>query len=113
MPRGRELGRGAPRRLLKTLATLAQGDYFGEMSLMTGSRRLATVTAIEETRVLEVSKQSFGLLLSGHLELVEQLAAALGKRLAERAEAIAGSELPAQETQDIFVRIREFFGIDR
>ena len=96
-----------------TLATLAQGDYFGEMSLMTGSRRLATVTAVEETRVLEVSKQSFGLLLSGHLELVEQLAAALGKRLAERAEAIAGSELPAQETQDIFVRIREFFGIDR
>ena len=96
-----------------TLATLTQGDYFGEMSLMTGSRRLATVTAVEETRVLEVSKQSFGQLLGGHPELIEQLAAALGKRLAERAEAIAGSERPAQATQDIFDRIREFFGIDQ
>ncbi|MEI7781302.1 MAG: mechanosensitive ion channel family protein, partial [Planctomycetota bacterium] len=35
------------------LALLGAGDYFGEMSLMTGAPRVATITAVEETRLLE------------------------------------------------------------
>ena len=41
------------------LRTLQSGDYFGEMSLMAGEPRLATVTATAETRVLRLQEIHF------------------------------------------------------
>lgn len=38
------------------LATLQDGDFFGEVSLLTGKPRTATITAEEPTEVLELSK---------------------------------------------------------
>ena len=37
----------------KTINTLRESDYFGEMSLLTGEPRTATVAAVEETEVLQ------------------------------------------------------------
>jgi small-conductance mechanosensitive channel len=93
------------------LRTLGPGDYFGEMSLMTGTHRTATVAAFEETRVLEVRKESFKRLLDAKPELVSQLGAALRSRLAERSQAIAGAAPVVPEEQDIFQKIREFFAM--
>jgi small-conductance mechanosensitive channel len=93
------------------LAVLEAGDYFGEMSLMTGAARTATVTAIVETRLLEVGQESFREMLAAQPGLVGQLGAALQVRLRERAEAMAGAGKPEPEAQDIFRRIREFFSM--
>ncbi len=93
------------------LAVLQPGDYFGEMSLMTGSPRVATVTTLEETRLLEIGKGSFRGVLAARPALVESLGAALRARLAERMKAIAGVERDAPEAQDIFQRIRDFFAM--
>ncbi|NDC53006.1 MAG: hypothetical protein EBZ74_01640 [Planctomycetia bacterium] len=93
------------------IATLETGDYFGEMSLMTGAPRVATVTALVETRLLDVGNESFGRLLAARPQLVEQLGAALRERLCERSQAIAGAERGVPEVQDIFRKIREFFGV--
>jgi len=96
-----------------SLRTLPAGDYFGERSLMTGAPRVATVTALEETRVLEVSKEPFKQILLAQPALVEQLGEALRLRLAERAWAVAGAgpERPVPEQQDIFRSIREFLAM--
>ncbi|MCE9630676.1 MAG: mechanosensitive ion channel [Planctomycetia bacterium] len=94
------------------LAVLGSGDYFGEMSLMTGAARLATVTTLEETRLLEICKDSFGRILAEKPGLIEQVGAALRERLADRSRAIAGQESPPPEpAQDIFARIRDFFSM--
>jgi small-conductance mechanosensitive channel len=93
------------------LAVLEPGDYFGEMSLMTGAARVATVTTLEETRLLEVGKVSFGRILAAHPDLVEELGRSLRLRLAERTQAIAGVERATPEVQDIFRRIRDFFAM--
>ncbi len=93
------------------LAVLEAGDYFGEMSLMTGSPRVATVTTLEETRLLEVGRGSFRGILAAQPGLVEDLGSALRSRLAERTQAIAGMDRPAPEPQDIFQKIREFFSM--
>jgi len=93
------------------LATLEPGDYFGEMSLMTGSPRVATVTALVETRLLDVGHDSFARLLAARPRLVEQFGSALRERLLERSQAIAGAERPVPEVHDIFQRIREFFAV--
>ena len=91
------------------LAVLGPGDYFGEMSLMTGSPRIATVSTLAETRLLEVGKEAFRAILAAHPELVEQLGQSLRLRLAERTQAIAGVERATPEVQDIFRKIRDFF----
>ncbi|MFM7245105.1 MAG: cyclic nucleotide-binding domain-containing protein, partial [Planctomycetaceae bacterium] len=91
------------------LAVLGPGDYFGEMSLMTGTPRVATVTTLVETRLLEVGKEAFRAILEAHPELVEELGQSLRLRLAERTQAIAGVERATPEVQDIFRKIRDFF----
>jgi small-conductance mechanosensitive channel/CRP-like cAMP-binding protein len=93
------------------LAVLEAGDYFGEMSLMTGAPRSATVAAAVETTLLEVSKEAFRHILAAQPDLVERLAAALQVRQSERAQAIAAVEKTSSESQDIFRSIREFFAI--
>lgn len=93
------------------LAELTAGDYFGEMSLMTGAPRVATVTATEETRVVEIAKAVFRLVFEAHPELVDELGRALQVRMAERAQAVAGVALTAPDVQDIFRKIRDFFSL--
>ncbi len=39
------------------LATLGSGDFFGEMSYLTGKPRTATVEAVEETNILELDEE--------------------------------------------------------
>ncbi|MEI6239068.1 MAG: mechanosensitive ion channel family protein [Planctomycetia bacterium] len=93
------------------VATLEAGDYFGEMSLMTGAPRVATVTALVETRLLEVGKESFGRVLTAQPALVERLGAALRERQVDRDQAIAGAERTVPEEQDVFRKIRDFFAV--
>ena len=93
-----------------TLAVLGAGDYFGEMSLLTGAPRVATVTAVEETRLIEVGKGTFAEILAAKPALVEELGRALQLRMAEREQAVAGTGRAVSEPPDILQKIREFFG---
>ena len=81
------------------------------MSLMTGAPRVASVTATEETRVMEVSKDSFRRVLEARPELIDELGRALHVRMAERAQAVAGITPTGPEVQDIFRKIRDFFSL--
>ncbi len=91
------------------LGSLGPGDYFGEMSLMTGAPRVATVTTKSESRLLKVGKQSFRELIEAEPGLIEEMGSALRIRLAERSKAMAGAGRPVPEPQDIFCKIRDFF----
>lgn len=51
----KNLSNGATREL----AVLGEGDIVGEMAVLDGRPRSATVTAIEATEVLEVAKDNF------------------------------------------------------
>ncbi|GAB4272169.1 MAG: hypothetical protein Kow0029_10560 [Candidatus Rifleibacteriota bacterium] len=64
----------------KPVAELIEGDFFGEMSLLTGERRSATVIAKTETRLLKLSRDSMGRLLSENSKLAEILSSALAER---------------------------------
>ncbi|MBX7151620.1 cyclic nucleotide-binding domain-containing protein [bacterium] len=44
---------------IEDVALLTAGDYFGEMSLLDGEPRSATVVAIEDSRLLEVRNSQF------------------------------------------------------
>ena len=93
------------------LRTLQSGDYFGEMSLMTGEPRLATVTAIAETRVFEVTGDSFREILEHQPSLLKQVSEDIHRRLVEKEEAVecARSQHLGQTSSDILTTISEFF----
>jgi len=93
------------------LAELAAGDYFGEMSMMTGAPRVASITAIEETRLLEIGKETFRHALESRPELVEELGRTLKRRMDRRTAAVAGAPTPDPEVQDLFKKIRDFFSM--
>ena len=94
------------------LAHLGPGDFFGEMSLMTGAARSAPVTAVAETPVLEVDQVSFRGVLAAEPSLVAKISDSLSTRLGERSRALAASGRPAPVApQDLFQKVREFFAI--
>jgi CRP-like cAMP-binding protein len=93
----------------REVAVLATGDVVGEMSLLTGAPRNATVTALTRVRVLEITKEPIGMLLQASPELLQRFSHVLAKREEERA-AIANRAIQvAAVEQDLMARMRNFF----
>jgi CRP-like cAMP-binding protein len=53
------LANGAPEASANAIAELGEGHAFGEMSLLSGSPRTATIRAVEDTDLLEIGKHDF------------------------------------------------------
>jgi len=89
----------------RDVAHVGAGGIVGEMSLMTGMRRNATVTALTEVSAIEIPKVAFEDVLAQAPELIDSLGEVLARRQAERDrvahDADAGSGIAEQ--------IRSFF----
>ena len=62
--------------------TLRRGDFFGEMALLQGGMRTATVTVARRTKLLAVDKPAFEQLFLKNPKAIEYFARVLSKRLA-------------------------------
>ena len=88
--RGREFfvlvdGEVVVRRKGRKIATSGAGDFIGEMSLVTGRPRNATVTTTTPTRVLVVTDTAFRRLLETSPSIPRKLLWALAERIPESA----------------------------
>ncbi|HXA10152.1 MAG TPA: mechanosensitive ion channel family protein [Chthoniobacterales bacterium] len=82
------------------VGSLRMGDSFGEMSLLTGERRSATVRAEDDCEVLEISKPAMAALLHDAPECVAQLSELLAARKMETEGLLKDAhESPAAETR--------------
>jgi len=95
------------------LALLDPGSTFGEISLLTGEPRTATVRAIEESLLVEIDKATLAPILRANPSLVEKLDAIIlerrrhtAGRLDDVRDATAG-----EEPQPLRARIARFFGL--
>lgn len=99
------------------LADLQSGDYFGEMSLLTGEPRSASVIALQETEVIVVEKSGMAELLEHESSIIEPLSAMLEKRLEDLSGRVTNQTAREEKTEQIdrkdhlLGRIRDFFGI--
>jgi CRP-like cAMP-binding protein len=91
----------------RQVARLKPGDIVGEMSLMTGARRSATVTAETEVVALEVTKFSLEAILARAPELIDRFGEILARRQAELDQIAAAAAPPPKD--DIVSQIRRFF----
>jgi CRP/FNR family transcriptional regulator len=73
--------KASPTATEDTLATLRQGEFFGEMALLDDFPRSATVTAIEPTECLLLTAWEFRALLKTHPEMALAILPLLSRRL--------------------------------
>ncbi len=95
-----------------TVAHLKPGSFFGEMSLLTGEPRGATVHAVVDSMVYEIDKDDFEPLVRTRPAIIEALSELLAKR--QRANAEQDSEqLRLRQTAEgerrLLAKMRMFF----
>lgn len=81
--------------LTRQVAGMRAGDCFGEMSLLTGELRSATVVANSDCEVVEIDKAVLGQSLKEHPELLTQLSELLAQRQLNTRDAFAAGESAA------------------
>ncbi|MBL4720225.1 MAG: mechanosensitive ion channel family protein, partial [Alphaproteobacteria bacterium] len=99
------------------VATVGPGDFFGEMSLLTGTTRTATVVALTESIIYEIKKSQMEPILKARPETADLLAAYLERR--REATRIAADDSHASNarsgaakrnyTEQLVGRIQTFF----
>jgi len=96
----------------KTLNTLRENDFFGEMSLLTGQPRSATVVAAEETEVLQIRKQALKPIFEGNPQLVQSICEIIEERKeVVPTEAVSQSDAGENGSRGVLRSIKNFFGL--
>ena len=72
------------------LADRGRGDHFGELSLLDGSPRMATVCTITECECLTIEREAFQRCLLGAPSVALQVMIVLARRLREAADDLEG-----------------------
>lgn len=103
---------------VRVLARLTEGQFFGEMALLTGEARAATVTAATDVDVFVLDKSGFESVLARNPAVAVDISAILAARrdalhqARDAAEPAAAAGEPAGDArQRILQRIRGYFGL--
>lgn len=100
------------------IARLQAGSFFGEMSVMTGEPRTATVRAVSDCELLVIDKSAFQRLLDASPEAAERMSEALATRQEQLDSASSKPSAPKididrghERSGQLLGRIREFFSL--
>ncbi len=101
------------------LGTFGPGFFFGEMSLLTGEPRRATITATEEVDLLVVGKNEFREIIAAHPKIADKLSRAIEKRktdiereFAEAGDVEAAAAVEKEYSREkVLKKIKTFFDI--
>lgn len=114
--KGRAVVRIGHGKAARDVATLSTGQFFGEMSLMTGSARSASVFALEHLDCYRLDKPNFEHIVREYPVIAEFIAEVFADRKValDAARGGMGAEQMARRAStknDFLGRIRDFFGI--
>jgi CRP-like cAMP-binding protein len=96
------------------LAILEAGTAFGEISLLTGDARTATVRALTEATLVEIDKSTLAPILRENPSIVGMLELTMQERRKKATDALEAARGDADRTGDrnpLRQRIARFFGI--
>ena len=91
------------------IARLGEGDFFGEMALLTGETRAADVVALTDVTAIEIAKDALQPVLFDHPELASAVSDKVSERRGNLDSLKAASREEAHRT--ILSRIRMYFGL--
>ena len=110
----------SPHGSRKVLTTLREGDFFGEMALLTGQKRTANVCALTDVRVYRLDKDSFKEILERKPDILDEIGTVLSRRKDQIDMILAESSGSHEQDlamssqaikQHILGRIRGYFGL--
>lgn len=91
---------------------IREESFFGEMSLLTGEPRRATVRASSEVWLAEITKELMEPLLRANPSIMEMLSSILAERERRTRESVTGSKgqvAEAPRREDYLQRLKQFF----
>jgi len=105
-----------PGRAPRVIGTVRPGQFFGEMGLLAGESRNATVMAKTDVECYRLDRSSFQALLLARPELADEVSKVIAARKPEldtaRAEAAVAMANPPEPAQPALLeRIQKFFGL--
>jgi CRP-like cAMP-binding protein len=89
-------------------------EIFGEMSLLTGEHRTATVTAVSEVLLIEITKESIQPVIKGNPELLETISSIICRREEKNIEhmkTVERSNMGTGKKQEFLHKLKKFFGL--
>jgi CRP-like cAMP-binding protein len=95
----------------REVARTGEGGYFGEMSLLTGEPRSATVVARGDCTLLEIGADAFKAYVTTHPEVIEALAEVAAGRRRQLDESRAAAMSANDAHISLVARMRRFFGL--
>jgi small-conductance mechanosensitive channel/CRP-like cAMP-binding protein len=98
---------GTPR----TVATLTDGNFFGEMALFTGEPRTANVVAVEETEVFEIGHAAMKHIFLTNPDLAESISWTITERQADLARGSESAQPSIAQSAGLLSSIKRFFGL--
>ena len=92
------------------VAVIPTGGFFGEMSLLTGDRRTATVKAIGDVTVLEIAAKNFRELALANPHLLDHISNVVADRRTglQSARDAAATVTPPEAKRNFLTRVRQF-----
>jgi small-conductance mechanosensitive channel/CRP-like cAMP-binding protein len=93
------------------------GDFFGEMSLLTGAPRTASLRALEDSECYRLDREAFNDILQGRPEIAHYLSELLARRKVEieairqDLDAAARASMIQHQQRSIFDSIHKLFGL--
>lgn len=94
------------------VSVIETGGVFGELALLTGERRTATVQALVECEVLQVSRAAFKHVFESNPALLERITVRLTERMQQLNHAVSVAtegEANSERPDVLMQRIRKFF----
>jgi CRP-like cAMP-binding protein len=96
----------------KQVAMLGEGEFFGEMSLMTGALRTATVVAKTDVECYVVDKEAFQEIVQEKPDLAGTISDILSRRQVDLGVKRMQTPVPsAAQTNQLRSKIAAFFGL--
>ncbi|MBU2482105.1 MAG: cyclic nucleotide-binding domain-containing protein, partial [Proteobacteria bacterium] len=95
----------------KLLSTMRPGDFFGEISLLTGEKRSATIRTTEDTALIVIRKSIFSKIIIANPVISEQIAQVVLKRRQNEGAAIGDLGAMDQNPKKLIETIKLFFGV--
>lgn len=116
---GRVVVRVQHEEMEREVAQLGAGQFFGEMGLLTGEPRTATVVALDEVECFRLEKDAFRELFQARPEIADEVATELARRRVELMaarddlDAEAHRDQVRQTASDLLRKMRAFFSLER
>ena len=101
----------------RTLRNLTRGNFFGEMGMMTGAPRVASVVATTDVECYRLDKEIFEEILRARPAIAEEIAQVLAVRRAELDSVMQDLDMESttqqipQRRSEILATMKRFFGL--